>query len=317
MKRDPFAPTTVRTAIEDFRNLINSFHRIKHVILKDPAKWNPLCSAMDVIGDTEDAISSFEERVDSEDRGKKTLEIYGLFQCLIVQQDAVNELNSLLGSKIIENEELDEIRDFRNDGTGHPVRRTHGVPARSNFLYFNGSAPGKLTLHRAFHDGKDEMIEISPLEMISRQQIHIKKSLETLNALLKEKERQHREEHRKKKLASLLAGYEYCFEKIFSHLVASQLDNFHLAEIQFNQLLGKIGQFKDQLGKRGIRQALPGLKVTLEELDQPVIRMKEYFSGTSPFEPKDILSFATHLHGLTEELLEMAQEIDDEYEKEV
>lgn len=75
--------------------------RIRHFIqhprrlsplLQDAPNWNMLASSFDTVADTEMAISTYEAVPDPVDMGMSYLSIYGILQCLYVQQDAVESL---------------------------------------------------------------------------------------------------------------------------------------------------------------------------------------------------------------------------------
>ena len=117
----------LKTEIRDFINR----PRRQNELLADPASWNTLCSALDVIGDTELALEAYLkwERV-SED-GEKYLLVHGALQVMEVQQDAgkfICETPTVLYSWP---KELDSIRIIGNDAICCATNRMRGFSSRS------------------------------------------------------------------------------------------------------------------------------------------------------------------------------------------
>ena len=70
--------------ISKIRDLINS-PRKQNILLQDNIMWHMLCSCMDTIGDTEEAIESYLKLdTDGSDKGRNYLRIYGAMQALFV-----------------------------------------------------------------------------------------------------------------------------------------------------------------------------------------------------------------------------------------
>src|SRR5207245_11561415 len=94
-------------------------------LLNDPG-WNVLASAMDVVSDTESAITSYEHG-DCADKGTLYLVLYGLLQAMYVQQDGLENLVRALERneqyKIESEPEAELIRRVRHDTIGHPTKQ--------------------------------------------------------------------------------------------------------------------------------------------------------------------------------------------------
>lgn len=310
--------TSVSGSIDDFRNLVNDLHRLIETLLGDKRKWYILCSAMDAIDHTESAIKSYEDSIDIKDLGNIYLSIYGLFQALVIQQDALFEIYKVLEVTRTDNPILSTIRDLRNDSSGHPVNRSHRVTARSNFFYSMEWDKESFTLNRAYHDGTpNDFLEVKPLELISLQRIEINSGLVQLIQVLKDRENTHRASYRGVDMEDFFNGYRYCFEKIFTHLLPSDMTTFSIAKISFIELQENIKKFTDELETRGIRHSLPGVVTTLDEILHPMKRLNEYFVENSEIDKKDVLSFARHFEVLVDEIIVMAKEIDYDYKDEI
>ena len=88
-----------------------------------PKKWRQLCSAMDAIDDTAMAVASFSRLPESQDKGQLYLRVYGLLQCMFVQQWAVVHAAEALGLKTDVLDQTAEIRNMRNSTVGHPSKK--------------------------------------------------------------------------------------------------------------------------------------------------------------------------------------------------
>jgi len=81
----------VHEKIQMIRDLVNNTWR-QQTLLKDNIKWNKVCVSMDVIGDTQIAISDFFSLGDFSAETGDYLYLCGLLQALILQQDAINHM---------------------------------------------------------------------------------------------------------------------------------------------------------------------------------------------------------------------------------
>ena len=81
----------IRRQAKQIRKLINSPQ--KHYELRqNKALFSQLCSSLDVIEDTEAAITAYTEKDFGEDKPSHYLAVYCLLQAIYVQQDAVINL---------------------------------------------------------------------------------------------------------------------------------------------------------------------------------------------------------------------------------
>lgn len=108
------------------RDLVNSYPR-QTELLKDSRNWQRLCSSMDTIEDVEEAIHEYMGLPEFSDIGSGYLYLYGLFQTLYVQQNAVRSLSKALLKENInfkkEYPNVYKVREIRDDIFGHPTDR--------------------------------------------------------------------------------------------------------------------------------------------------------------------------------------------------
>ena len=122
------------------RSLVNS-PRKQSTILSKSADWNRLFSSLDVIGDTELAITAYPSLCDSQGDGKSYIIVYGILQTLLVQQDAVKHICGALGIKCKLPRELENIREIRSSSIGHPAQQNENRIAKSNFIQRHSLSP--------------------------------------------------------------------------------------------------------------------------------------------------------------------------------
>jgi hypothetical protein len=112
---------------DQFRNAVND-PDIQRLMLQDLTSCKQLCSCMDVIGDTDEAISFYLSCPPTEDMGGLYLQTYGILQVLFVQQDALINAAEAVGLDYDPPDELMHIRIIRNKATVHPTKRGNKNP---------------------------------------------------------------------------------------------------------------------------------------------------------------------------------------------
>ena len=136
--------TNILQLVEEIRKLIYRPYE-QDTLLQDDARWNMLCSCLDVIEDTDCCLEAFLrtdiDRFDCDQHledGNKYMYVYGTLQALYLQQDAFTHLTeSLPSTKSFKMPcSLDKIREIRNASIGHPTKqdRPAKVPVRFNFI---------------------------------------------------------------------------------------------------------------------------------------------------------------------------------------
>lgn len=110
---------------ESLRDWSNKYPR--PVQLKTEVSWNRLCASLDTLEDADSAVEFYLNLKELNGWEGGYLYIYGLFQAIFLQQDALNNIHlSIFNEKIDWRSsfpEIHEIREIRNDLTGHPTSR--------------------------------------------------------------------------------------------------------------------------------------------------------------------------------------------------
>src|SRR4051794_28180115 len=101
---------TIHELESEIRDFVNS-PRKQAALFRCRATWGMLCSSLDVIGDTELALSAYLASTEAKPKdqdylittGNLYLTLYGVLQVLFVQQDAVRHLSESLGITLSQN----------------------------------------------------------------------------------------------------------------------------------------------------------------------------------------------------------------------
>ena len=299
------------------RDLINS-PRKQHTLFQDSILWAMLCSCMDTVEDTEEALESFLKiNTDSSDKGRHYLRIYGALQALIVQQEAVKNLHEALGIQYIEDSSLEEIRHIRIDAAGHPTNR--GKKKAFNFInratlssqsfqlityYRTNSGNGKL-------DSKRENINVP--DLIAAQKNVFVDVLNNIIETLREEEVEHRRKFMGKKLIGAFQDTRYPFQKVMEATLSIDSPHAESVGAHVDQILKSIEMFKAGLKERD--EPEDNIEHIYENLDYALQHIKAYFHNNNETHicRKDAYIFADFAKRELKELQKIAKEIDKKY----
>ena len=107
------------------RDLIDE-PRLSVIVRQDRRKFNQLCSALDLTGDTEQAIAAYWKLPSDVDLGLRYLVLYGLWQAFQQQQDAVKALAGAVNVPLGDTwkKRTGPVRRMRSAVAGHTVDTT-------------------------------------------------------------------------------------------------------------------------------------------------------------------------------------------------
>lgn len=302
----------------EIREYINAQRKI-NLLLKDKFGWNKLCSSLDIIGDTELAIREYLEIDGTKNDGEKYLIVFGILQILFVQQDAVINLCEALDIPFALDQELSRIREIRNNSIGHPTKRGHGKGKSFNFIVrpYLGHAGFSLMTIYPEKESDTEFRNFDIHELIKIQNQAIYGSLLEVANKLKEEEMEHRKKHRDNKLVNIFPQtLHYHFEKMYG--ATHRTERFEIGKINYDLLLKVLDDFVAELKKRGIYEAYDWLKYDMELIDHPIEQLGKYYSllDERPCD-KDAYIYVFFLEKQIKKIVEMAKEIDKEYDEEL
>jgi hypothetical protein len=306
--------TTIAELERKLRNRINR-SRTQRQLLDRPADWNRLCSALDIIGDTEQALDAYLNQPESANAGICYLHVYGALQVLQVQQDAVEHICGALGMPANSLRKLAHIRQIRSSSIGHPSAQNEKKAAKSNFIVQTSLSQYGFTLSTAYSDGTPysrRYIEIPPL--VQEQRAVLRSVLTTAVEKLDEAEMKHRTEHQNEKLEDVFPEtLSYSFGKIFGALAGSEY--FSMGGPFLASVADVLVRLRRLLEKRGDWGLHDGIAYHFDLLEYPVAELTAFFAdrATSELNEKDAYIFCAFIREELEHLRQIAREIDEEY----
>ncbi|HEX7484185.1 MAG TPA: hypothetical protein VF281_03470 [Candidatus Saccharimonadales bacterium] len=175
--------------MHDIRELVNKSIFIEN-IERHNFKWDMAIASMDTIEDTELAIKSYSSLFKDLPEGQLYLILYGLFQAIFMQQDAVIHLAKGLNSteiSIWKDVDGKKIRVLRNKYFGHPTDSQNYKTKESTFHGLTRiTLSAKTVTGWTYPNFSTELIDIS--DVIKIQQKFIIRSLINIQNDLRKKE---------------------------------------------------------------------------------------------------------------------------------
>lgn len=203
---------------DNIRQLLAKEHKFNE-IRQNKIDFNKCYSSLDVIEDTQEAISYYKNNELLDNIGYKYLVIYGLFEAFYVQQQAIIDFADALKldkQNIKKNHEnIYQIREYRNDIAGHPTLRDRDTKY-STYLNRNTLEKNGFSYQKS---NQDDFIEVDTLKCIKEQEEWMLEILEKYNKHLKEIEVEHFKKFKDVKLMDIFnqTGCSYAMEKIHNH----------------------------------------------------------------------------------------------------
>jgi hypothetical protein len=300
---------------QDVRERINR-PRMQRALMEKTAGWNTVCSALDIIGDTEMALSAYLSHPKVEEPGLRYLFVYGAFQLLQSQQGAVQYLCNALSVKTKTKPKISRITALRSTAVAHPTSGRENNAHRAGFIQRVSLTHAGFTLMTVYSDStrhKHEHVNLP--ELIANQRAVLGEVLSEVIEMLDEDENKHRETFREKKLVEAFPdtlGYD--FSKICE--AARDPSYFPLGAPHLHLVEKSIDRFREMLQERGLWGAYVGVDSAYEELAHPLKELKNFFAdpNMSRLVSADIPVFAKYLSGCVDDLRSIAESIDEEYE---
>lgn len=309
----------VQKQANQIRDYINN-PRKHYELRQNKALFSQLCSSLDVIGDTEEAIAAFKAKEFGDSKAAHYLAVYGLLQAIYVQQDAVNNLCESLGipERINKYLKLKEIREIRNDTVGHPTRRDKQKGRPSSYHHISRMSLNQTGFKLAsfFSDGTSQFRSINIPELIEEQRRFISEILSTLIANLEAEEKAHKEKFCMEKLVDIFPDtLVYNFEKIFEGIFRE--DNAEFAALNLEQVSEVTHNFRKAIGRRNM-DFYESLEDDYNRIEHTIAHLGQYFRSKMTSEKSEIEEptahiFATFLHSQVDNLKQYANQIDNEY----
>ena len=236
---------------------------------KDDGSWDRLYAALDALEDSQVAIDSYRKL-----KFVQYLELYGLMQAFVVQQDAISHVRATTLGRAIkwsDEKKLNEIRRLRNRTAGHPADikerndRYYSNIDRSSitkesFRYILWSKSGA-----TFHD-------VNIDETVETQYKAIRRIVNDTIDGIKESEESFMDQFKGKRVRITYDQVtNYHFQKIhgFSDVTVAQSMLDSLSKIYHevkSELESRYGSFDMTINASGLKETLSGIEELLSRI---------------------------------------------------
>jgi len=278
---------------KEIRRFING-PRMSHILRQNVENWNQICSSLDVIEDTEEAIRAFDptptnRQVLREDMGKRYLALYGVLQAMFLQQDAVFHLCESLSTahELSQYPLLDDIRDVRNASIGHPTKRTKQKKRSHHFLSrISMNHPNDIRLLSFYPDGSMKVEGIDLTDLTGRQTCNIECILAGIVSILRQRIEDHKAKFMNDKFADVFPStLDHNFEKLFEAL--RRPDRFDQGLWAVQDVEQIMANFRAALQRQDMDvDTFDSVELLFDELAYPIAELRKHLEG----QPSDIQS---------------------------
>ena len=285
-------------------------------LLQNLDTWNQICSSIDTIGDTLYSIEDYLSSEYPESTGLKYIFTYGILQSLFIQQDAIKHLAEAFEVSFDLNDKLRNIRTIRNASIGHPTKNIVNGTTYYNYISQITLSKYGLTLMRSSERDRTEFIEVDLLSILTDQLPEIEKSYRLISSKLIEADRMHREKYKDKFVVDLFpSSMGYYFSKV-AEGIHSTGHNRTFGLSMLNSIEETYQKFETELIER--KELNEHLKYNLEEYKHAIQTLKSYLSGKNEsLEESDARIYLFYIYEKHSYFVEIAKEIDEEYNKKV
>lgn len=191
----------IENNILDLCNYLNSSIRNPFHDNSNELVYNQTFTSIDVIEDSQMAINEF-KHIESNERGKNILLIYGLLQSLFLQQDGLHHLYKCVVDKNIKLDNFFDafsfdktIREVRNDIAGHPTNRNN-----TEFYFIEKGTISKEKFTYAGYTPKFRKVDVDLNTFITKQSEFTINVLQKVKENILKKNQVKKDEHKNKSL---------------------------------------------------------------------------------------------------------------------
>ena len=284
---------------------------------RDDGQWDKFWSAYYVLRDAQWAIDEWKE-VENPQR----LEMYGLLQALVVQQDALRHVQEAMDCKSIhiknDYPDLHEIRIARNQLAGHPSQTEYdtrnykdGTRTHTTIGYSDNSK----IIEYVVSSGKgSKRCKFSLLDSITTQESILYSEVDNLTNKIDCEDMSHKSGFKDDSLRKKLHTSTYLASKAYSF----EQDNQY-ARLAIGSLSKIYDNFKKEVCSRykvsTIDETIhaPGLVGELEKIDKMLPRVQDMLLNRDKVDNLDLDVYAEVLTNSFRLLEKMAEEIDEEF----
>ena len=291
--------------------LLNDF--FINTLLQNRSLFNQLYASLDLIEDTELAINFYKQSdFKKKTLGEKYILIYGLFEAFYIQYDAVKKIikvindTQLINETTFDNEfeDLNKIKEYRNDIAGHPAYRDK--QGYSVYLSQHTLSKEKIEYLKSH---TQEIKKIDIIQGIDMQENSILNILKKIFEKLKIKEEEHYNKYKDEKLYAIFnKNYMYTKEIIFKPEMFNES----------NEWLKKLSKdIKEKLNERYVEYKELDFSYLIYDIDCIIDFLEnklEEFDIDSKYKNFIKNNMVENLTNKFDNLMDIFREIDKKYE---
>jgi hypothetical protein len=313
----------LRDLADELRDRVN-YARRHHLLARDPQAWNTTCSAMDIVGDTCQALIAYFKQVPAanDDKAAAYLLAYGVLQALFLQQDAVYWWCKCLAIQPVSDHrnpcewvatvpQLARARTARNDSIGHPARRDRPrtSPVAAFSIAQHSLSGHGFEVHGYDDRGASSVHHVSFTTLISEQVEVLADALEAACVALDKDDREHHRRFMNKPLTPILNRLQYPLEKLGA-------DRTDIASM-FPALIDEILKALEELRKAIEERQEPfdaGWSWKYRKIGRALKVLSDYARADAVHRDDDLADVAgDFVRYAIDELRQMTEELDDRY----
>lgn len=298
----------------ELRNIANKNIFLSN-IKRHGLNWDLIWAAADTIEDSELAIQSYTSTKANSGVGSEYLKIYGLFQAMFMQQDAVMNLAEGLNIEKIDlnsDSRASGVREIRNKYFGHPTDKTiKGTKGKTYHGISRMSVGDDVIDAWTYPNFSSETININESIETNRRFIEMAMKKINLNLIRKSDEFKHSIDSEIE-----INQQSYAFEKIWSWVYATDSQKANMAEFGIATIKSELTKIKEAIDLRYEDIAGIGDYKRLMEKSAFLIKSIEETIRSNPngasgeFEAE---IYVEALHKNYKELLDYCKEINNEF----
>lgn len=300
----------ILSIIREICNEIGETYK-QNQLLTDYQNYNKCYSSIYLLEDIAESFDFYKTKDDKScSLGEKYILIYGIFEALYLQQDALKTLFLALNIQDFDLKkdfpEINYIRNIRNDIAGHPTNRgTH-----STYL----SRPDLSLKKIKYEESKEHnFIDVDVISCIKKQEKFIVKQLQNLLELLLKEKKEHIEHFKSDKMLDCFKMFCYANEKVYVE------NKFYTKEdaLGFKLVEEMLSSFMKKVDERFVSWKNTHFSYEIEQVQEiygyllSKDNLLNEVDKESKFLKRQLLeNLFTHL----KRLYEIAKEIDEKYE---
>lgn len=276
-------------------------------------KWVGITASIDVLEDSSWAIEYYVENDYPSNMKGKYLYTYGLLQALFVQQDAADNIYKVFFDEKIkwkdEYLEAYDVREMRNDVTGHPLNRDNHF-----FIYLVQMDMEKDSISYLKDDVDSKNHESKKVNLMDSIEDSAKCINHVLSRVLEKLDSEHKayiNAHKNVKMVKIFQGLDYAREKIVCR-------DLIMGDCMYDSTKEMVKKCREELVKRyGSENAIEAYKYTFDEIDELYDLIDNEIPQSNVSKKDDVIyRLKENLLSKLEYLVGLCKETDEYFENE-